>query len=90
MRHVDEDTLTLLALGEQQPDPEQAEHLEQCEHCRAELSGLTAVVAAGRAGGPLETPPTHVWDRIAAQIDEESTQTSDVAPAGPTLSLIHI
>lgn len=91
MRHVDEDTLTLLALGEQQPDPTDAQHLSSCEQCRTELASLTAVVTAGRSAGPLEQPPAHLWERIAAQIAAEDTTSAVRAPmsgrtdvAGPT------
>ncbi|WP_324649402.1 anti-sigma factor [Georgenia sp. H159] len=71
MRHLDDETLTLVALGEQQPQDAAAEHLRTCEQCSAELAGLAAVVTAGRAGGRLEAPPAHVWDRIAAEIAAE-------------------
>ncbi|WP_413451982.1 anti-sigma factor [Georgenia phoenicis] len=78
MRHVDDDTLSLVALGEQEPDTSAAAHLRECAQCREELASLTAVVAAGRAGGPLEAPPAHVWDRIAQEI---GSTTADAAPA---------
>lgn len=80
MRHVDDDTLALLALGELGPDAAAAEHLDSCDQCREELDSLTAVVGAGRAAAPLEAPAPHVWDRIAQEI---ASTTADPAPAAP-------
>jgi len=77
MRHVEDDTLTLVALGEVEPDAAAAEHLATCERCREELAALTAVVSAGRAAEPLVAPAPHVWDRIAQEI---ASTTADPAP----------
>ncbi|WP_454085091.1 hypothetical protein [Georgenia sp. Marseille-Q6866] len=77
MRHVEDDTLTLVALGEVEPDAATAEHLATCEQCREELAALTAVVSAGRAAEPLVAPAPHVWDRIAQEI---ASTTADPAP----------
>lgn len=79
MRHLDDETLTLVALGELQSQT--AEHLRTCEQCRAELADLTAVVTAGRAGGPLEAPPADVWDRIAAEIEAEEASALPAVPS---------
>ncbi|QDB80387.1 anti-sigma factor [Georgenia wutianyii] len=68
MRHVDDDTLSLVALGEAEPDAAAAEHLRECAQCREELAALSDMVTAGRAGSPLQAPPAHVWDRIAEEI----------------------
>jgi hypothetical protein len=43
MSHCDEDTLSLLALGESS-SPADATHLESCAQCRAELEALRSVV----------------------------------------------
>ncbi|PYF98462.1 Anti-sigma-K factor rskA [Georgenia satyanarayanai] len=81
MRHVDDDTLTLVALGEVQPDAAAAEHLDGCDQCREELASLTAVVAAGRAGGPLEAPAPGVWDRIAQEIASTTAEPTAASPS---------
>ncbi|WP_152188462.1 anti-sigma factor [Georgenia satyanarayanai] len=84
MRHVDDDTLTLVALGELAPDAAVTDHLGGCDQCRAELDSLSAVVAAGRAGGPLEAPAPHVWDRIAQEIESPTADPgSTVAAPAP-------
>ncbi|ROR73997.1 anti-sigma factor [Bogoriella caseilytica] len=68
MRHIDDDPLALIALGELHPDADQAQHLLECGRCRDEVDGLRAVVTAARSGGPLEAPPEHVWERVLAEI----------------------
>lgn len=72
MPHCDDETLSLLALGE----PASAlaeEHLEACSHCTGELASLRRVVAAARDEAPPVpltvqpvVPPARVWDQIAA------------------------
>lgn len=74
MRHLDDETLTLVALGEYRPDAAAAEHLAGCKQCRADLADLTAVVTAGRTGNPLEAPPSNVWDRIVEEIRAEGAE----------------
>lgn len=85
MRHLDDDTLTLVALGEIEPAALDAEHLRSCEQCGEELASLTAVVAVGRAAEPLEAPAPHVWDRIAEEIASTTTGPQGVAahPSAP-------
>src|SRR5690606_40291643 len=87
MRHLDDDTLSLVALGELTPGPAEAEHLEACAECRAELASLTAVVGAGRAAEPLVAPAPHVWDRIAQEIaagdDAGAEPRRPASPRGP-------
>lgn len=68
MRHIDDDTLALMALREQQPDADQAQHLRTCAQCRDEVESLREVVTAARTGGPLEAPPERVWERVIAEI----------------------
>jgi hypothetical protein len=85
MPHLDDDALTLLALGEELPDPAMSAHLEGCDRCSAELRSLRRVVAAGRAGvgtgEPLTSPPPHVWSGIAAAVDGEADR-ADATAAG--------
>jgi anti-sigma-K factor RskA len=65
--HVDPETLALLALGEYVGD-EDADHLQSCPECRAEIVSLREVVQVGRAAAPLRgtlpEPPPHLWERI--------------------------
>jgi predicted anti-sigma-YlaC factor YlaD len=48
--HCDEETLSLLALGESGPAAVEA-HLAECERCRGELSALQHVVRTARTTG---------------------------------------
>ncbi len=68
MSHCDEETLSLLALGE--PVPAEAElHLAGCPRCAGELAGLRQVVTAVRDDGAAVTriaPPPALWSAIAA------------------------
>ena len=71
MSHTDPEILALRALGETAGTADDAEHAGTCAHCRSELARLTEVVQLARHGGPeepLESPPTQVWDRIAAAV----------------------
>ncbi len=77
MSHLDADSLTLLALGEEAETADR--HLAACEICRDELASLRRVVAAGRAIDLSETipdPPASLWAGIADQlgIDPETTR----------------
>jgi hypothetical protein len=72
MPHLDDDSLALLALKEQEPDLETAAHLDGCEQCRRELDELRRVVTAGRtnadAAQGLTAPAPHVWEGVAAAV----------------------
>jgi hypothetical protein len=72
MPHLDDDSLALLALQEDVPEPDTAAHLDSCELCRRELSELRRVVTAGRtnADAPqvLSAPAPQVWDVVAAAV----------------------
>lgn len=63
-QHLDEETVSLLALGEPAGHAT-ARHLAACEHCGRELASLRAVVSAAREPAEV-TPPAHVWAGIAA------------------------
>jgi hypothetical protein len=80
VRHSDEETLSLVALGEPATAAVE-EHLDRCDRCAGDLAALRQVVAAARdtGGGPAGqldvtagtpappvAPPAAVWDRIAA------------------------
>jgi hypothetical protein len=95
MQHVDEELLTLLALQAEQPDAETEAHLRGCEQCRADLSALRRVVAAGTDAPrdeELLTPPPRVWDGITAalavapptQAERSRTEGARVTPMRPS------
>lgn len=63
-QHLDEETVSLLALGEPAGHAV-ARHLAGCEHCAGELASLRAVVSAAREPAEI-APPAHVWAGIAA------------------------
>jgi hypothetical protein len=66
VQHLDPESLSLLALGEELGD-DAAEHLHACPGCAAEYAGLRrAVVAAkpGPAATALEPPGPQVWAGI--------------------------
>lgn len=73
MRHIDPETLALLALGERAAGAEADQHLRGCGHCAAEIEALREVVDLGRAAAPLRgtltPPPPHLWDRIREGVD---------------------
>lgn len=69
MSHLDPDTLTLLAFGEESEGA--GGHLADCGTCAADLALLRRTVAAGRAIDRSErvpAPPALVWDRIAEEL----------------------
>jgi hypothetical protein len=76
--HCDEETLSLLALGESGPADAEA-HVAQCSRCSAELAALRRLVRTARTAPELDevdgidlaavpriAPPPRVWDQIAA------------------------
>jgi anti-sigma-K factor RskA len=63
-QHLDEETVSLLALGEQAGHAA-GQHLAACEYCGAELASLRAVVSAAREPAEI-MPPSRVWEGIAA------------------------
>lgn len=69
MTHLDDDELTLLALGDA-PDPAQVEHLHSCSRCGAELETLTRLVSTGRTLGDVDLvqPPDAVWAGIRREL----------------------
>ncbi len=80
MSHTDPVILALRALGETAVTTDDAGHAETCAYCRGELARLTEVVELARHGGAgerLETPPSQVWNQIAAAVGADH-----VAPPG--------
>lgn len=71
MRHVDPDTLALLALGEKIADAGDRAHLADCTQCADELSNFSRAVSAGRStldAGDLVEPAPRVWNRISDEL----------------------
>ncbi|MEV7243016.1 anti-sigma factor [Streptomyces sp. NPDC093248] len=71
MKHTDEETLALMALGELPSDSDDL-HLQTCPACRGELEALRRVVTASRAPDPedfeLLEPPAELWTEIADEL----------------------
>ncbi|MBO9570521.1 MAG: hypothetical protein J7503_17090, partial [Cellulomonas iranensis] len=68
---MDDETLALLALGEQAGTSDDAAHLTVCERCAHELADLRDVADLAREAGPaaeLVAPAPDVWDRVAAEL----------------------
>ncbi|MGW3406902.1 anti-sigma factor [Streptomyces zhihengii] len=89
MKHTDEETLAMMALGED-TNPAAAVHLRQCGECSAELAELRRVVTSmevpSRADDDLLAPPDHVWTsitealRLPAQPQPQSPLASPSQP----------
>ncbi|WIB69240.1 anti-sigma factor [Curtobacterium sp. MCBD17_026] len=81
MKHVDDETLAMLAVSDQVATDDVAEHLVSCDRCRDEVAALQRVAAVTRASEDvtLAAPPEHVWERIAAEIARTPQQAA--APA---------
>ncbi|MGW5307819.1 anti-sigma factor [Streptomyces griseoluteus] len=71
MKHADEETLVLMALGES-PAPSDELHLQSCPVCQRELESFRRVVTTARAPEPRESdllqPPATLWADIAAEL----------------------
>jgi hypothetical protein len=71
MRHVDEETLAMIALGEDVGSADVVAHLAQCSECAHELSQLRHLVSVGQeltTDDVPTPPPAFVWDRISAEL----------------------
>ncbi|MET9653404.1 anti-sigma factor [Streptomyces sp. NPDC006460] len=83
MKHTDEETLAMMALGEE-TDPAASLHLRECDRCRQEFDTLRRVVTAmsttDAAGGDLLPPSDAIWNSIASELD---LSTQPDAPAAP-------
>jgi hypothetical protein len=88
MKHVDDETLAMLAVSDEVADNEVAAHLASCQRCRDEVAALQRVAAVTRSTADigLTAPPERVWDRIAAEIadaERVATPTSTSTPRSP-------
>ncbi|GIG41666.1 anti-sigma factor [Cellulomonas phragmiteti] len=69
--HVDDETLALLALGEQVGTPGDLDHVTACPRCTGEVQALRGVADLARESGPepqLVAPAPEVWQRVAADL----------------------
>ncbi|MEY3734535.1 MAG: hypothetical protein RL347_1894 [Actinomycetota bacterium] len=73
MAHCDQQTLSLIAIGEE-PTADEALHLVTCDACRREWESLRAVadVARDLDDDELVAPPAHVWAAISEEISADS------------------
>lgn len=82
MKHTDEETLALMALGELSSDSDDL-HLQSCQACRGELEALRRVVTTARASEPEEVellqPPAELWTDIATELDLAHVSADAVA-----------
>lgn len=94
MRHLHEETLSLLALGEPASAEEQA-HLDSCPQCAGELAAFGRVVAVGRSTAPGgsglaadEYPPSSVWEGIHRTLNLSDAVREDPAHRGGPAGLV--
>lgn len=80
MKHVDDETLAMLAVSDEVADNDVAAHLASCQLCRDEVAALQRVAAVTRSSADvgLTAPPERVWDRIAAEIADTERAPVDV------------
>ena len=87
MQHLDPESLSLLALGEELGD-DAADHLRSCASCAAEYMGLRRAVVAAKPGpdaAALESPGPQVWAGIHSALGLSTAVAAD--PLGsPTAS----
>lgn len=81
MAHCDQQTLTLIAIGEE-PSAEEALHLVTCDDCRREWESLRSVadVARDLDDDEFMAPPAHVWAAIAEEIAADTADQGNVVP----------
>lgn len=83
--HVDDDVLTLLALGEDGASAAERAHVGACERCTAEVRALADVADLARTAGELVPPAPRVWDAIAAELGLAAGH-DDAVPTRPALA----
>lgn len=81
VEHVDDDVLTLLALGEPAGTDDERAHVAACARCTQEVDALAEVAALAREPEQLVAPGPHVWAGIAQELDlADRTSPVDEAP----------
>ncbi|MFP3713047.1 anti-sigma factor [Puerhibacterium sp. TATVAM-FAB25] len=86
MPHIDEETLALLALGEDVLDDDARAHLAACLVCAAAAADLGRVAELARSGlGPdaLVAPDPRVWGRVHAELGLSQVPADLGGPSGP-------
>lgn len=63
---------------------EHTQHLEQCAQCQAALADIERVVTALHTPNVVEEPPAGLWDRIAADLDNELDAAASESATAPT------
>lgn len=80
MQHLDPESLSLLALGEELGG-DAADHLRSCAGCTAEFRGLRRTVVAAKSGQPdataLESPGPQVWAGIHRSLGLSAAVAAD-------------
>lgn len=80
MQHLDPESLSLLALGEELGD-DAADHLRSCGSCAADYAGLRRAVLAAKPGPPdasaLESPGPQVWAGIHRSLGLSAAVAAD-------------
>jgi len=69
--HIDDETLALLALGEDVLDAAERDHLTTCDTCAATVQDFAQVTAHARAtpdATELLVPAPHVWARVHEEL----------------------
>ncbi|MFF4590866.1 anti-sigma factor domain-containing protein [Streptomyces sp. NPDC001388] len=86
MKHADDETLALMAIGDA-PSPSAEEHLRHCARCTEELEALRRVVATVKTPLPhdddLMAPPDDLWEAIAGELDLASHTTGATGASAP-------
>lgn len=75
MRHCDDETVAVRALGESVGDAWDDGHLSGCARCQSELDELRAVVATCRAITPddaIVPAPQSVWERVHRELTAQA------------------
>jgi len=85
VQHIDDETLALLALGEDVLDDDAAAHLDACPECAGAVRELASVVGVARAGEGIElvAPPAAVWEGVRAELGLDASAGADAAADGP-------
>lgn len=79
MQHLDPESLSLLALGEELGD-DAADHLRSCAGCASEYMGLRRAVVAAKPGpdaAALESPGPQVWAGIHSALGLSTAVAAD-------------
>lgn len=87
VEHVDDDVLTLLALGEPAGTDDERAHVAACARCTQEVDALAEVAALAREPEQLVAPGSHVWAGIAQELDlaNRTSPVDDAPAAGPVV-----